>query len=100
MKTVKINLYSFAELSEKAKEKAISEHIDFLDNLPEEYENEEGEMCSEYIEHTEGEAVESIEANKYIFFADGSLAHCITYVGNHPEAGKPEFLFKGEIYSI
>lgn len=100
MKTVNIKIYSFSELNEAAKQKAIYEHIDFLDSVPEDYENEAGEMESEYVDHTEAEAIESIEANDYFFYADGDLAHCVTYCGNHPEAGKTELKFHGEIYSI
>lgn len=77
MKTVNvtIDLYSFSELNKIAQQKAISEHESFLNSMPIKYENEEGEMISEYIEHTEAEVIESIEANQYLFFSNGELAH-------------------------
>ena len=100
MKTVKVNLYSFNELSDKAREKAILEHQDFLDSQPEEYENEAGELVSEYIEHTEQETIESIEMNDYTFFADGELANCTTFTGKHPRAGETEVKIHGETYKI
>jgi len=100
MKTVQINLYSFAELSESARERAISEHGNFLDSEGEQYENEQGEMVTEYPEHTSNEIIESIEANEYLFFANGELASCCTYVGKHPKAGTTEFTFKGNVYQV
>jgi myosin-crossreactive antigen len=100
MKTVKINLYKFEELSEEAKEKAIIEHQDFLDSQPIECENEAGELVDEWHSHSEDETIESIEANEYIFFEDGSLTNCVTYTGKHPKAGKTEMTFKGRIYEI
>ena len=100
MKTVKINLYSFDELNEKAKEKAITEAIMFLDSEPEEFENEEGEMEEQYIEHTEEDAKEFIFANDYFFFSNGEQAHVIEYVGKHPRTGESDFIFKGETIKL
>lgn len=100
MKQVTINLYSFAELSEQAKERAISEHGIFLDSLPLEYEDESGKFKVEYHEHSEEEIIDSINANEYIFFADGEIASCVTYTGGHPKAGKTELKFAGEIYTL
>ena len=40
MKTVSINLYSFSELNDDAKNRAIDEHRDFMQSFPDEYENE------------------------------------------------------------
>jgi allophanate hydrolase subunit 1 len=100
MKTVKINLYSFHELNEKAKEEAIFNHKCFLDSLPVDYENEAGELIEEYIEHEEEEVIENIEANEYIFFFDGSLTSCTTYTGKHEKAGITELKFKNQIYTL
>lgn len=44
MKTVKINLYEFNELTEQAKEKAIDEALNYLNSISIKYENECGEM--------------------------------------------------------
>lgn len=100
MKNVTINLYSFEELNEKARQKAISEHQSFLDGQPEQYENEDGEMVEEYVEHTEADAIENIEANEYIYFEDGKLAHCCTYTGKHEKAGITEFYFHGSTFTL
>jgi translation elongation factor EF-Ts len=100
MKQVTINLYSFNELSKEAKERAINEHLEFMDSLPEESENEDGEMVEEYVEHSEEDAIESIDVNQYLFFEDGEMAHILTYVGGHKRAGTTEFFFHGKTYDI
>lgn len=101
MKTAKINLYNFSELSEKAKQKAISEHEDFLLSIGQQEENEQGQLVTVYAETMEeSEVIESIEANEYLFFADGDMAHCVTYCGKHERAGQTDFKFSGETYSI
>ena len=102
MKTaqIQINLYSFNELSNEAKQVAILNHGVFLDSLPQEYENENGEMVEEYIEHNEAEIIESILINNYYFFENGGLANVCTYVGKHPKSGITEFKFMGNIYEI
>ena len=97
MKTAKINLYQFSELSEEAKQKAIFEHENFLLSIGIEQEDEEGETAIEYPEEiTDSEVIESIEANEYYFFASGELADVVQYCGEHPESGKTEFNFYGE----
>lgn len=95
MKTANINLYLFHELNKDAQRKAINEHKDFLDNTPEESENEAGEMESEYVEHSDIDTIESIEANEYLFYFDGSLAHITQYTGGHEKTGTTEFHFHG-----
>ena len=96
MRKVEISLYSFDELNGQAKDRAIADHIGFLDSLPEEFEDADGIMCSEYIEHTEEQAIESIQANEYLFFADGTLANVTQYCGKHPRAGQAELTLHGE----
>ena len=100
MKQATINLYEFAELSQKAQQKAIYDHIEFMDRLPEESEKEDGTMISEYIEHSEEDAKDSIKANEYLFYADGTFANCVTYCGAHPLAGITELKFHGEVYRL
>jgi hypothetical protein len=100
MKQVTINLYSFSELNEKAKQTAINEHQTFMESLPVEYENEAGELEDVYEEYDENAVIENIEANEYIFFEDGKLASCTTYCGKHPKAGTTELKFHGRIYDI
>ena len=100
MKTLEINLYKFEELSDEAKEKAIYEAIEFLDSEPIEYENESGEIVYEYFEHDESQAEQFIDANNYLFFKNGTLAHTVTYCGNHLKAGQSEFFLHGEIINF
>lgn len=100
MRTIKINLYRFEELIEEAKERAINEALNFLDSEPVEYETENGEMKSEYLDHTEEEAEDFIKANEYLFFADGEQAHTITYCGTHPRTGESELNLFGETYKF
>ena len=96
MKTVEIKLYSFEELTKEAKNKAIEQAIEFLDSEPTEYENENGEIISEYFEHDESQAEQFIDVNDYLFFKNGTLAHTVTYCGNHPKTGQREFFLHGE----
>ena len=100
MKTLEINLYKFEELSGEAKEKAINEALNILDSEPTEYENENGEIVNEYVEHTEEDAKEFILINDYLFFKNGTLAHTVTYCGNHPKAGQSELFINGEIINF
>ncbi len=102
MRTIRIKLYKFDELSEAAKKLAINDHANFMSNMPEEFENEEGEMEEEYVDYTDNDAdvIDNIKANEYIFFQDGKLAHCTTYTGKHIKAGKTEFHFHGKTYDI
>ena len=101
MKTVSINLYSFNELSNEAKEKAIFEHADFLQSIGQEVENEAGELVTEYADEIDrAEVIDSIECNEYLFFADGDMAHCVTYTGKHPRTGETEFKFHGQTITI
>lgn len=110
MKTTMINLYSFSELNEKAKESAISEHrafelsimqpSDFIRgntdfDTPEKLQQEYNTQYTYYLENDEP-IIESIELNDYLFFADGSLANCVTYCGNN----ETELNIGGETYKI
>lgn len=90
MKTVTINLYSFNELNEDAKELAIQEHANFLVNA-----NDFGSVdeLGQTEEFTEDEVIENIEANDYLFYYDGELAHCTTYT----KTGITEFHFHKQI---
>lgn len=100
MNKITIKVYSFNELSETAKNKAIIEHTEFMESTPVECENEAGEMIDEYFEYSENEVIEDIEANGYIYFADGTLANCVTYTGTHPKTGITELTLHGEVYNI
>ena len=116
MKTVnvKINLYSFNELSEEAKQKAIENQRnfelstmqpeDFISgdaeyDTPEQLEKAYNEQYS-YYESDDTSIIENIEANEYVFFENGEMAECVTYTGNQPKAGTTEFNFMGNVYNI
>jgi hypothetical protein len=105
MKTVnvKINLLSFAELSEDAKEKAINEHRNFLLSVtsPEDFDFDgDYEATMKEYEENDKPIIENIEANKYLFFESGELACCTTYIGKHEKAGMTEFYFMGNTYQL
>jgi hypothetical protein len=97
MKQVTINLYSFNELSEAAKENAIYEHMRFMYSLESRY--EEGNLNS-VEEITESEVIESIEINDYLFYFNGEMAYVTTYTGKHDKTGTSEFKLHGETYLI
>lgn len=107
MLSVNIKLYSFNELTEKAKNKAIEDHRTFLlDTIVPDYidgvidwkDPEKMKMYHEeydYILFNDEPVIESIEINDYYFFFDGTIApvlHCtagpaagITTVNIHGE---------------
>jgi len=93
MKNVTINLYSFAELNEKAKQKAIAEHSQFLAEVAE----DEDELNESYEDDY---VIENIEANDYVYYFDGTLASCVTYCGKHEKAGTTEFTIHGETFNL
>jgi len=111
---ITIKLYSFSELGEKAKRKAIEDHRAFMLSLmsPEdfisgiaEYDTPEElqktyEAEYEYYATNDEPIIENIEANDYLFFANGKLAHTVRYCGNHPLAGETHFIFNGVEYLI
>lgn len=84
-----IHLFAFKELPEKAQQKAISEHRDFLLSIMEpsdfisgepewdtpEKLQEQYESDYEYYLVNDEPIVEAIEANNYYFFFDGELAY-------------------------
>ena len=88
-----IELYTINELPTEARAKAIQEQQIFLDSEPIEHEAENGEMLKTYHEHTEAEAVESIEANAYYYFFSGEMADVTTYTGKHHLTGHSVFTF-------
>ena len=100
MKTLEIKLYSFEELTKEAKQKAIEQAIEFLNSTANEYENENGEIVYEFFEHDESQAEQFIDVNDYLFFKNGTLAHTVTYCGNHPKTGQSEFYLHGEIVNF
>lgn len=88
MKKCTINLYTFDELSEKAKEKAIAEHREFLlsmmspnDFISGDIEHDTAailqatyEIEYEYYCLCDEPIIESLQINEYEFFQNGELA--------------------------
>lgn len=109
-----INLYTFSELSEKAKEKAIEDArqfllsimhpTDFISGDPE-YDTHE-KLTEQYTaEHdyycfNDEPILEYIEANDYIFYYNGDLCHTVTFCGQHPRAGEMDITIHGETFTI
>ena len=114
MKKVTISLYSFDELNETAKQKAIDDHrnfelsimheSDFISGDPEydtpEKLREAYNAEYSYLEENDDPIIENIEANDYLFFSDGSLADCVTYVGKHEKAGITELKIGNDTYVV
>lgn len=111
---ITIKLYAFSELNEKAKRKAIEKHREFMLSImrPEdfktgipEYDTPEElqktyEAEFDYYAMNDEPIIENIEANDYLFFANGELAHTVRYCGAHPLSGETHFIFHGEDYII
>lgn len=111
---ITIKLYSFSELSEKAKRKAIEAHREFELSIMEpddfisgiaEYDTPEElqktyEAQYDYYLMNDEPIIENIEANDYLFFENGNLAHTVHYCGEHPLRGETHFIFNGADYII
>ena len=89
IKTTKTKVYGFEELSQKAKDKAINDHINFLmkvtqyeeasDNYKKALDKAEATktpwFAGEYIwEYCKDEILQSIEMNHYEFNENGNIA--------------------------
>ena len=107
MKTIKtdINLYSYDELDEGAKEKAFNEHEEFLRETPQTYEDDEGnekyDNMNKWTQEDIREYVEdSIKINEYLFFENGEMANITHFTGKHEKTGTTEFYFCGKTYIL
>lgn len=111
---ITIKLYSFSELSEKAKRKAIEAHRefelsimrpdDFISGVaeydtPEELQKTYEAQYNYYLMNDEP-IIEIIEVNDYLFFENGELAHIVHYCREHPLSGETHFIFNGVDYII
>lgn len=104
-----IKIYSFSELSDAAKKKAVDEHRHFLLNeLWGEYaelsnhgdeNDEEYDEQYAYISSNDEYVIENIEANEYYFYFDGSLCWTCTYMAG-PKKGQTEIKIHGETYFV
>jgi len=103
MKRVTINLFEINELSKEKKDFAIDEHKEFLVSIyqDDDFDESFNMTRSKYSKSLRKmDIVESIEANDYLFFEDGSLAKTVQYVEKHPRAGEHMFEFMGSEYPI
>ena len=111
---ITIKLYSFSELDEKAKRRAIEAHREFELSLmtpndfitgiaeydtPEELQKTYKAQYDYYLMNDEP-IIEAIEANDYLFFENGKLAPTVHYCGAHPLSGEIHFIFNGVDYII
>lgn len=110
---ITVNLYSFDELSEDAKQYAIDDHRRFLLDImrPEDFisgdpEYDTPEMLRDaynseydYYEKNDDPIIESIEANEYLFYKSGELAHT-TYFYAGPREGEEVLHYQGKEYRI
>lgn len=71
---------------------------EFLNSLLEDY----SIMLQKESEYLQSDAaiIETINANDYVFYSDGELAHATTYTGNHEKAGITEVKAHGETFEI
>lgn len=111
---ITIKLYSFSELSEKAKRKAIEDCREFELSVmrPEdfimgiaEYDTPEElqkayEAKYDYYAMNDEPLIEIIEVNDYLFFENGELAHTVRYCRSHPLSGETHLIFNGTDYII
>ena len=98
---VTIDLYNINELKKDAKKFAIEEYREFLLSVftPSDYDESFKMTYAKYKRGlTQGEIIETIECNDYLFFNDGVMANCISYCGDHSRAGDNVFIFHGVEY--
>lgn len=87
MKTININIYNFDELNDKAKNRAVDDHRNFLLSImrpndfisgdpeydtPEELEKTYQSEYEYYLMNDEP-IIESIEINEYMFYSNGEI---------------------------
>ena len=106
-----INLYSFHELKEIAKEKAIREHRqfmlntlqpDYIDGVVDWHNPEKMRMYEDeyqYIEENNEPVIESIEVNEYTFYFDGEICWSCHYTAGEKQ-GITEYRIHGEYYAV
>ena len=93
-KNFELLTYSLNELPASSKQKAIQDHLNFLNEIGNEYENEAGKIVTEYDyldcynESHLAETAENIEANGYEYNIFGSIVPMTHFTGNHELSGK------------
>ena len=106
---VEIELFEYEELSGSAKEKAFEDHEYFLRCNPMEYEDEDkdGKIITKYDdmntwsrEEIKDCVEDSIKANEYLFYSNGTMAAITHYTGKHEKAGKTELKIQDKLYEV
>ena len=111
MLNVNIRLYTFQELNEKAKRKAIEEHRpflldvlvpDYIDGVIDWNDPEKMGMYDDeynYILENDDPVIESIDINEYYFYFDGTMCNVLHCTAG-PLADKTAVRIHGENYFI
>lgn len=108
---VNITLYHLFDLPAAARNRAVEDHRhfllatlqpDFIDGVTDWADPEKMAMYRaefDYIENNDDPVVESIEANDYWYFYDGTICPACTYVAG-PKKGITEITVHGETFTI
>jgi len=95
---IEVGLYTIDELEENARDKAITEHREFLLGM---FDAGEYDWDIEYDTYkdnlTEEDIIESIDANECLYYIDGTTPHTIRYMGKHERAGEHVLLVDGTV---
>ena len=100
---IRVKLFSINELPLISKRKAIDEHRLFMLTImqPRDYDNKyDFEETYNYTLFYDEPVIDDIQANEYLFFEDGTLAHTIDYCGSHSRAGETDLVLHGSSYTI
>ena len=93
-KNFEVITYPLDELPEASKQKAIQDHLDFLNSIGQEFENESGEMETEYDyldaykDADINDVIESISINEYEYDFNGDLVGITIYTKDNKPTGK------------
>ena len=86
--------YSLHELSSKSKEKAIQDHLEFLNREGEDVEDDFGNMRTQYdflnpfSTNDIACVIDNIEANDYEYDFHGEIVPITQFCGKHPKSGQ------------
>lgn len=93
-KTFEVITYNLDELPEASKNKAIQDHLNFLNSEGIICENEAGELETEYdyLDNSSDddikEVIDNIDANEYEYDFNGELVAITTYLKSNKPTGK------------
>ena len=99
MKTIKINLYKFNELSEEAKNTARIGHIEFLSEISCIFFNEDGDVKPEYENYFVVDVIHEMEKMQTPWFFNETIFHDYkTELDNEIILNEYDFTEDGELY--